>query len=149
MHAQNNHRKEHVMRSRFATNTAALIGGGFLVVASQAFGSNATAWLALGVSLATLGMLGVAQLDRSRGMLQSVFDAAIGLLAIWSAVAAMVFNGSLLTWLLFGDAVGLVALALGALVANEMSNEQTVRSLGTRSHGRTAMKAAEPTSAAA
>ncbi len=138
------------MRSRFATNTLALIDGAFFVVASQAFGASTTAWLALAVSLATLGILGVAQLDRGRGMLQSVFDAAIGLLAIWSAVAAMAFNGSLLTWLLVGDALSLVALALGALVGNEISNEQTVQSLSIRSDGRTAVKAAEePRSAAA
>jgi hypothetical protein len=138
------------MRSRFITNVLALVAGGFVVVASQAFSANTTGWITFGISLGILGMIAVAQLDRSRGRLQSGFDATIGLLSIWSAVASMVFNGSVLTWLSFADTLGLAALALAALIGNEVSTVRDLHNLAAREHaGEPAVRAAEPYSAAA
>ena len=138
------------MRSRFITNVLALVAGGVVVVGSQAFSANTTGWITFGISLGILGMIAVAQLDRSRGRLQSGFDASIGLLSIWSAVASMVFNGSVLTWLSFGDTLGLAALALAALIGNEVSTVRDLHNLAAREHAdEPAVKAAEPYSAAA
>src|SRR5438046_9783117 len=95
---------------RFITNLVVLLAGGFVVVSSQTFGAQTTRWIAFGVALGTLGVIALAQRSRARGMIQSALDAMIGLLAVWSAVASMVFNGSTLVWLSFADGLGLATL---------------------------------------
>jgi uncharacterized membrane protein YccC len=137
------------MSSRFITNIVALVLGAIVVVSSQTFSSGTVKWIAFGISLGVLGMTALAQLDRTRGIAQRAIDAFIGLVVAWSAVAALVFDGSALTWLSFSDAIALVGLAVVGLAANELSMELAVhRSTGVEP-SEPALKPAEAYSAAA
>jgi type IV secretory pathway VirB2 component (pilin) len=114
------------MSQRFISNVALAIAGAVVVVASQAFSASLTGWLTFGVSLGALALLAVVQRDRARGRLQRMLDVATGALALWSAVASVVYTGTTLTWLSFGEAIGFVALGVAGLVAHELSTERIV-----------------------
>jgi type IV secretory pathway VirB2 component (pilin) len=114
------------MSQRFISNVALAIAGAVVVVASQAFSASLTGWLTFGVSLGALALLAVVQRDRARGRLQRMLDIATGALALWSAVASVVYTGTTLTWLSFGEAIGFVVLAVVGLVAHELSTERIV-----------------------
>jgi len=114
------------MSERFISNVALAIAGAVVVVASQAFSSTLTGWLTFGVSLGVLALLAVVQSDRARGRLQRLLDIGIGALALWSAVASVVYTGTTLTWLSFGEAIGFVGLAVVGLVAHELKTERIV-----------------------
>jgi hypothetical protein len=114
------------MSPRFISNVALALAGGVVVAASQAFTPSVTGWLMFGVSLGALALLALVQLDRARGLVQRLLDAATGTLAVWSAVASVVFTGTMLTWLSFGEAVGFIALAVVGLVAHELKTERVV-----------------------
>jgi hypothetical protein len=116
------------MSSRFVSNVVLGIAGVIVVVASQAFASGPTGWIMFGVSLGALALLPLVQLDRARGRIQGALDLAVGALALWSAVASVVFTGATLTWLSFGEAIGLASLALLGLIAHEMKTERVVHS---------------------
>jgi hypothetical protein len=100
------------MSPRFISNVALGLAGAVVVAASQAFSPSITGWLMFGVSLGVLALLALVQLDRARGSVQRLLDAATGVLAVWSAVASVVYTGTMLTWLSFGEASGFVGLAL-------------------------------------
>ncbi|MEP6812601.1 MAG: hypothetical protein ABI990_06410 [Actinomycetota bacterium] len=117
------------MSSRFISNVALALAGAVVVAASQAFTSSVTGWSLFGISLGALALLVLVQLDRARGPVQRLLDAATGVLALWSAVASVVFSGTMLTWLSFGEAAGFVGLAMLGLVAHELKTERVVRAL--------------------
>jgi hypothetical protein len=117
------------MSPRFITNMALALAGGFLVVASQAFSPGRTGWLAFGIGIGVVVVLGAAQLDSERGSIQRALDLATGGLAIWTIVASVVFTGTTLTWLSFGEALGFVAVALAGLTAHELSSERIVQAV--------------------
>jgi hypothetical protein len=117
------------MSLRFVTNLVLLLAGGFLAVATQAFSSGTTGWLALGVALGILAVTGVAQVDRARGRLQRALDGVAGALGVWTVVASVVFDGATLTWLTLAEALGFVAIAIAGLVAHEMVTERVVHAL--------------------
>lgn len=117
------------MRLRFVTNMLMALVAGFVVVASQTFTAGVTAWITFGIGLGILAMLGIVQLDRSRGLLQRGLDAVAGALAVWTVIASAVFTGATVTWLSFGEALGFVGLALAGLVAHELTSERVVHTL--------------------
>ncbi len=53
----------------------------------------------------------------------------IALAALWSLVAALAFSGTLLTWLVFADAIAVGVLALADLTAHEATTEKVVHQL--------------------
>jgi hypothetical protein len=114
------------MSPRFISNVALAVAGAVVVVASQTFTPSVTGWLTFGVSLGALALLAVVQLDRARGSVQRLLDAGTGTLALWSAVASVVFNGTTLTWLSLAEGIGFVALAMVGLVAHEVRTERVV-----------------------
>jgi hypothetical protein len=114
------------MSPRFISNVALAVAGAFVVVASQTFTPSVTGWLTFGVSLGALALLAVVQLDRARGSIQRMLDAGIGALALWSAVASVVFTGTTLTWWSLAEGIGFVALAVVGLVAHELRTERIV-----------------------
>jgi hypothetical protein len=114
------------MSPRFISNVSLAVAGAFVVVASQTFTPNVTGWLTFGVSLGALALLAVVQLDRARGSIQRVLDAGTGALALWSAVASVVFTGTTLTWWSLAEGIGFVALAVIGLVAHELRTERIV-----------------------
>lgn len=119
------------MNPRFSSNVVLALGGAFVVVASQAFSSGVTGWLAFALGLAVLSLLGAAQLDRSRGTIQRALDGGAGALAIWTAAASVIYTGTTLTWLSLAEALGFVAIALAGLTAHELSTERVVHALET------------------
>lgn len=116
------------MRTRFATNLLLGLAAGFVVVASQAFSATVTGWITFGIALGVLAGLGLSQLDRA-GLVHRALDAVTALLAVWTVVASVVFDGTALTWLSFAEGLGLVALAVAGLIAHEVSTERVVHHL--------------------
>jgi hypothetical protein len=114
------------MSQRFISNVALAIAGAIVVVASQTFTPSHTGWLTFGVSLGALALLAVVRRDRARGRVQRMLDAGTGALALWAAVASVVFTGTTLTWLSFTEAIGFVGLAIVGLVAHELKTERIV-----------------------
>jgi len=119
------------MSQSFISNVALAIAGAVVVVSSQALSASVTGWLMFGISLGVLALLAVAQRDRARGGIQRLLDAGIGVLALWSAVASVVYSGRTLTWMSFAEGLGFVALGVVGLIAHEMQTERVVHSLET------------------
>jgi hypothetical protein len=119
-------KEESRMSPRFISNIAVAIAGAVVVVVSQTFTASVTGWVTFGVSLGALALLAIVQLDRARGSMQRLVDAGIGVLALWSAVASVVYTGTTLTWLSLAEGIGFVALALVGLVAHELKTERVV-----------------------
>ncbi len=113
---------------RFAFDTLAVAGGAFLTVAAMSFSAPVAGWLAFGVStgLAVLAVTSAA-LTRSTG--QRIGHGLLGLVALWSLIAALVFAGTALTWLVFADAIALGVAALADLAAHEVTTENVVHRL--------------------
>lgn len=116
------------MSMRFATNGIVAVAAGFLVVASQGFASATTGWIAFGIAIGILALTGLAQADSSRGVDQRVLDGIVAIVAIWTIVASVVFDGTALKWLSAGEAIALVAVAVAGLAYNEVSEQKAVRS---------------------
>jgi hypothetical protein len=116
------------MNRRFISNVGLALGGATVAVASQAFRASVTGWLIFGLSLGALVLLAIVRRDSERGV-QRLLDIAIGALAVWSAVASVVYTGTMLTWLSFAEAIGFVVLAVLGLVAHEVRTERTLHAL--------------------
>src|SRR5579875_2039036 len=116
------------MSLRFGLGTLFAVAGGFLVAASLAFSANTAGWLAFGISTGVVVLAAAALAGRaiSRG---SYGYAGAFVVGLWSLIAALVFTGSALTWLVFADALGLVAVALADLALHEISTERVVHTL--------------------
>jgi hypothetical protein len=120
------------MSLKYAINLLVALAGGFLVVASRTFAANTAGWLGLGIGifavvLAGLGAAGTGLRLRSVGY---GVTAAVG---VWTIVSSSVFSGALLGWLVFADALALVAVALADLTAHEVSTERVVHTIDVRS----------------
>ena len=109
---------------RFIGNTSLGLAGAFLVAASLGFSAGTAAWLMFGVALGIVALLGVAQLDRRRSLVQHALDGLTGSLALWAVVASVIFTGATVTWLSFAEAVGFVTLAVAGLAAHELGKHQ-------------------------
>lgn len=121
------------MSIRFSLNTAVILAAGFLVVASRSFATNTVGWVGFGVSTG-IAVLAVAALTVSahRAPARGIGQGAMFLVALWSLIAALVFTGSTMTWLVFADAIGLAAVAVADLIAHELSTERVVHTIEVR-----------------
>jgi hypothetical protein len=116
---------------RFALDNAAVLAGGFLAVSAMAFSADVAGWLGFGVSTAVTVLAGLgATLAHRTG--PKVGHGLLALVGLWSLVAALVFSGTLLTWLVFADALAVVGLALADLTAHELTTERVVHQLDVR-----------------
>lgn len=122
------------MSIRFGLGTLFALAGGFLVAASLAFSANTAGWLSFGVGtgVTVLATAALAKYGISRG---SYGDAAAFVVGLWSLIAALVFTGNTLTWLVFADALALVAVALVQLAVHEISTERVVHTLEVHDSG--------------
>jgi hypothetical protein len=113
------------MSTHYLTGALFSVLGGFVVVISQAFTPSVVGWVAFGVAAAVAAVTLVAQLDRSRGLVQRALDATTvivaGLLIIFSRTA----SGSAETWLSFALALGIVTLAYAGLTVHEVSDRHS------------------------
>ena len=117
------------MSLRFMSNLLVALAGGFVVVCSEAFSAGVTGWIALGTAIGILAGLTVAQLDRTRSLVQRCLDAVVVGLGIWTIIASVVFAGATLTWLSFAEGLGFVGLAVAGLMLHELSTERIVHTL--------------------
>lgn len=98
------------MSMRYLSNAAIALLGGFVAVASQAFAPAVTAWLAFSIAIAVLVIGAVSQLQEGRGIVQRLLDAVIGLVAVGSIIASLVFVGPAVAWLSLAAGLGFVLL---------------------------------------
>jgi hypothetical protein len=108
------------MHARYVTSVISGLIGGFVVVASQAFLSGTTAWLAFALGIGLLILAPLPALFGDRGIVGLALDGVGSLLAIWTIVASLVFSGDVVKWLSFGEGAGFVLLAVGGLTLNEV-----------------------------
>jgi hypothetical protein len=124
------------MSTRYLTNLILTLIGGFLVVVSQAFGTDLFSWVMLGVGIVTIVVAAPGVAVGSRGSMQRGLDYLFSLLGAWTIIASMVFGAVALTWLGFASGIGLVALGVGGLTMHELSTERVVHSLEVHSDTR-------------
>lgn len=53
----------------------------------------------------------------------------IAAMGVWSVIAALLFTGGLLTWMVFGNAIALAVFALTDLTVHEVTTENVVHRL--------------------
>jgi hypothetical protein len=113
---------------RFVLDGLVTVAGAFLTVGAMSFSSSVAGWVAFGVSTGA-ALAAVTGMTIARKTGQRIGQAAIGLVALWSLVAALSFSGPALKWLVFADAIGLGVLALEDLTAHEASTGRSVHDL--------------------
>ncbi|MFJ4922523.1 hypothetical protein [Streptomyces sp. NPDC088725] len=120
---------------RFAINILAVVAGGFLAVAAMAFTAPIAGWVGFGVA-AGVAVVALAGAIFARRPSTKAGHSVLALVALWSVVAALVFTGSALTWLVFAGGLAFVLAGLVDLTAHELSTERVVHSLDVRSDPR-------------
>ena len=119
------------MNSRYLTNAALALIGGFTVVASQVWIPATFMWLMFSAAVLAVALSSAAALN-GRGNVQRGLDGLIAILGAWTIVASLVFSGSVITWLGFASGAAFVALALIGLTLHELSTERVVHSIEVR-----------------
>jgi hypothetical protein len=120
------------MSMRFLSNAAIALLGGFVAVASRAFAPAVTAWLAFSIAIAVLVIGALAQLQEGRGIVQRLLDGVIGLVAVGSIIASLVFVGPAVAWLSLAAALGFVLLGFVGLTLNEIWTYRATHGLTVR-----------------
>jgi hypothetical protein len=119
------------LSSRFLLDSLFVVAGAFLAVASMAWASGTAGWTAFGVS-AGVTVLAVASAAMAKKTSARVGHGLLGLVALWSLIAAVAFSGTTLTWLVFADAIAVGVLALADLAVHEATTERIVHQLEVR-----------------
>ena len=127
---------------RFALDNLFVLGAAFLAVSAMAFSVTLAGWLAFGVSTG-LAVLAAASMATAHRAGQRIGHGAVGLVALWSLIAALIFTGNVLAWLVLADAIALGVVALADLTAHEVSTENVVHRLEVTGTSRTGDPAAE------
>ena len=133
------------LSSRFILDILFMLAAAFLVVASMAWTAGVAGWTAFGVS-AGVTVIAATSAVLTRRNARKLGHGVIALAGLWSLVAALAFSGTLLTWLVFADAIAVGVLALADLTAHEATTEKVVHQLVV--HDGTAVSAAEQRTAA-
>jgi hypothetical protein len=108
------------MHARYITSVLAGLAGGFVVVASQAFTSGTTAWLAFALGIGMILLATVPVLLGERKVVGLALDGVGAVLGAWTIVASLVFTGDTVRWLSFAEAGGFVVLAVAGLTLNQV-----------------------------
>ena len=108
------------MSTKFLTNLAVALFGGFIVVASLTFTHTTAAWVAFAFAIAIAALTLGVQLDGARGWEQRVMDGAMVLISAAMIVVSLVFVGLTLQWLVFALALGWVATSVSGLSLHEV-----------------------------
>jgi hypothetical protein len=116
------------LSSRFILDNLFLLAAGFLVVASMTWSSGVAGWTAFGVSVGITVIAAISAVLTQKNA-RKLGHGLVGLVALWSLVAALAFSGTLLTWLVFADAIAVGVLALADLTAHEATTEKVVHQL--------------------
>jgi hypothetical protein len=116
------------LSSRFLLDSLFVVAGAFLAVASMAWAAGTAGWTAFGVSTGVTVIAAVSAALAKRTS-HRIGHGLIGLVALWSLIAALAFSGTALTWLVFADAIAVGVLALADLAAHEATTERVVHQL--------------------
>jgi hypothetical protein len=116
------------LSSRFILDSLFVVAAAFLTVAAMAWSSGTAGWTAFGVS-AGVTVLAAASAVLAKKTSRRIGHGLLGVVALWSLVAALAFSGTALTWLVFADAIALGVLALADLAVHEATTERIVHSL--------------------
>ena len=119
------------LSSRFLLDGLFVVAGAFLTVASMAWAASTAGWIAFGVSTG-ITVLAAASAALAQKNSRKLGHGLLGLVALWSLVAALAFSGTLLTWLVFADAIAVGVFALADLAAHEATTERIVHQLEVR-----------------
>jgi hypothetical protein len=121
------------LNSRFILDNLFLLAAAFLVVASMTWSATMAGWIAFGVSAGIVVIAGTSAVLTIRTLLANgghkLGHGLVALAALWSLSAALAFSGTLLTWLVFADAIAVGLLALADLTAHEATTEKVVHQL--------------------
>jgi hypothetical protein len=116
---------------RFIMDSLFLLAAAFLVVASMTWSAGVAGWTAFGVSTG-ITVLAAASAVLTRRNSVKAGHGLVAVAALWSLVAALVFSSTVLTWLVFADAIAVGVLALADLTAHEATTERVVHQLEVR-----------------
>jgi hypothetical protein len=119
------------MSLKYMINLLVTLAGGVLVVASRTFAPNTAGWIGLGIGILAV-VLGGVGLTATGMQARSVGYGVTALVGLWTIVSSSLFSGTLLAWLMFADALALVAVALADLTAHEVTTERVVHTLDVR-----------------
>jgi hypothetical protein len=119
------------LSSRFILDSLFVVAGAFLTVASLAWSAGTVGWTAFGVSTGITVIAAVSAVLARKGS-RSLGHGLIGVVGLWSLVAALAFSGTALTWLVFADAIAIGVLALADLAVHEATTERIVHQLEVR-----------------
>jgi hypothetical protein len=119
------------LSSRFLLDSLYVTAGAFLTVAAMAWSAGVAGWTAFGVS-AGVTVIAAASTALAKRTSQRFGHGLIALVALWSLVAALVFSGTALTWLVFADAIAIGVLGLADLAVHEATTERIVHQLEVR-----------------
>jgi hypothetical protein len=108
------------MTTRFFTNLAIALFGGFIVVASLAFTHADAAWVAFGFAIAVLAITLAAQLDRARSLEQRIMDVFMVAVSGTMVGVSVAFTGTTVMWLVFALALGWLAISVSGLSLREV-----------------------------
>jgi hypothetical protein len=108
-----------------------VVAGAFLAVASMAWAASTAGWTAFGVSTG-ITVLAAASAALAQKNSRKLGHGLLGLVALWSLVAALAFSGTVLTWLVFADAIAVGVFALADLATHEATTERIVHQLEVR-----------------
>jgi len=139
------------LSSRFILDSLFLLAAAFLVVVSMAWSVGVAGWTAFGVSAGITVIAAISAVLTTKKA-RKLGHGLVALAALWSLVAALAFSGTLLTWLVFADAIAVGVLALADLTAHEATTEKVVHQLvvhdGAMASGPVANSTAEQRTAA-
>jgi hypothetical protein len=116
---------------RFMLDSLFVVVGGFLAVAAMTWTAGTAGWTAFGVSTG-VAIIAAASAALAGKTGHRLGHGAIALVGLWSLIAALIFTGSALTWLVFADAIAVGVLGLADLAAHEATTERIVHQLEVR-----------------
>jgi hypothetical protein len=114
--------------SRFLLDSLFVVAAAFVTVTSMAWAAGTAGWTAFGVSTG-ITVLAAASAVVAKNRSRRLGHGLLGLVALWSLIAALAFSGTVLTWLVFADAIAVGVLALADLAAHEATTERIVHEL--------------------
>ena len=117
------------MSLRFLTNSTLALLGASLAVFSMAVTAHTVGWIAFGVSIGIIALLGLIQPVRGRGLIQRSLDGFVIAVAAATIVLSLTVTGLTETWLVFGAGALFLGLAYAGLALHEIRTEHVVHSL--------------------
>jgi hypothetical protein len=122
---------EVLMGKQFILNGFALVASIVAIVWSRIFTGAALEWVVFGIG-AAVAVTAVAGLKLATDHRTETGFGVLGLVAAWTAVAALVFGGAVAGWLAFADAIAMAVIAGAALALHEISTVRVVHTLEVR-----------------